>query len=65
MQFKEVLKENKERKHLLGSGEKVKKKEDQKKMKSKLRDRWKLHENLKFGDYLPIKFEKLSIFKML
>ena len=31
-------------------------------MEGKGRDRWKLYENLKLGDYLLIKFKKLSTF---
>ena len=51
LQFKEVLIENKERKNLRGSGE----------MKRQV----EVYENLRLGDYLLIKFKKLSTFKIL
>ena len=64
LRFKGVLKENKEKKTFTWHWRNSKEIEDWKKMEGKWRDRWKLHEHLKLGDYLLVKFKKLSIFKM-
>lgn len=55
------------RNNLHRSGEIASKKKDLKKMECKceMKNKCKLHENLKLGDYKPINFKKLSTFKVL